>query len=228
MMTHLLTGAGSGIGAAIAAALHARGDRLVLVARSGSRGSELSARWPGSTVIVAELRATDTLSAAFAAGALPPHLDSVIHSAGIGEMAPTLEAEATMWNAVLAVNLVAPALITAAALPALRRAGGTVVFINSGAGLTSHAGWAPYSASKFGLKALADSLRGEEAEHGVRVTTVYPGRTATPMQEALHAHEGMPYDPERWIQPETVAKAVLHVIDLSQDAAIPDLSVRPR
>lgn len=228
MNTHLITGGGSGIGAAICDVLHARGDHLVLVARSEARRAELVARWPGSAIIEADLEQTSTLSHALAAGGLPDVLSSVVHSAGVGDLSPVSRAEAALWNSVLAVNLVAPALITAAALPALRAGKGTAVFINSGAGLTSHPGWSPYSSSKFGLKALADSLRGEEAEHGVRVTTVYPGRTATPMQESLHEYEGTAYDPQRWIQPETVATAVVRVIDLSQDASIPDLTIRPR
>ena len=60
------------------------------------------------------------------------------------------------------------------------------------------------------------------------MTTVYPGRTATPMQEALHESEGNPYDPDRWIQPETVAKAVIDVIDLGPDASLSDITIRPR
>jgi NAD(P)-dependent dehydrogenase (short-subunit alcohol dehydrogenase family) len=228
MRTHLVTGAGSGIGEAIADQLHTRGDRLVLVARSAERGAELLARWPGSTLLIADLADPVATAEAMTAGELPGALDSVVHSAGIGEMAPIAEADPQLWTSVLAVNLSAPALLTAACLPALRRGGGTVVFINSGAGLSSGPGWAPYSASKFGLKALADSLRAEEQANGVRVTTVYPGRTATPMQAALHEHEGNPYDPTRWIQPETVATTVLQVLDLAPDATISDITVRPR
>ena len=125
------------------------------------------------------------------------------------------------------MNLVAPAALTRVALPALRAARGTVVFVNSGSGLRANPGWAAYAASKFGLRALADALRAEEREHGVRVTSVYPGRTATPMQEQVHQHEGKDYDPEAWVQPETVADAVLHTIDLPRDATIPDLTVSP-
>ena len=65
-------------------------------------------------------------------------------------------------------------------------------------------------------------MRAEEAEHGVRVTSVYPGRTATAMQEKVHAHEGKDYDPEAWIRPETVADAILGVLDLGEDATVPD------
>lgn len=228
MKTHLITGAGSGIGAAVADALAARGDRLVLIARSKARGKELATRWPGSAIVVADLNAPEAAALALAEASLPEELHSVVHSAGIGGMGPVSDVDPVAFTSVLAVNLVSPAVVTKACLPAVRRAGGVVLFINSGAGLSSGPGWSPYSASKFGLKALADSLRAEEQENGVRVTTVYPGRTATPMQEALHVWEGVDYDPARWIQPETVATAVLQVIDLTPDAAIPDLTIRPR
>ncbi len=228
MTTHLITGAGSGIGAEIADRLWNRGDSLVLLARSVARGTELVERWPGSAVCVADLADPEGLSAAIGGFALPERLDSLVHSAGVGEMAPLADATAALWQHVLSVNLIAPALLTAACLPALRRATGTVIFINSGAGLSSGPGWSPYSSSKFGLKALADSLRAEERAGGVRVTSVYPGRTATPMQQALHAYEGAPYDPTRWIQPGTVAAAVVDVIDLAPDAAVDDVTIRPR
>ena len=61
----------------------------------------------------------------------------------------------------------------------------------------------------------------------MRVTTVYPGRTATPMQEKVHRQEHRRYDPADWIRPETVADAIRHVLDLPRDATIPDLTVRP-
>ena len=90
-------------------------------------------------------------------------------------LGPVAELDADAWRSQLDVNLVAPALLTRALLPALRAARGTVVLVNSGAGQVAHPTWAAYAASKHGLKALADSLRAEEAEHGVRVTSVYPG-----------------------------------------------------
>jgi NADP-dependent 3-hydroxy acid dehydrogenase YdfG len=99
--------------------------------------------------------------------------------------------------------------------------------VNSSAGLSASAGWSAYAASKFGVRAFADSLRAEEQAHGLRVTTVYPSRTATPMQEKVHAQEGEVYDRDRWIQPETVASSILHVLDLPRDATIPELAIRP-
>ena len=87
--------------------------------------------------------------------------------------------------------------------------------------------WSAYAASKHGLRALADALRAEEAEHGVRVSSVYPGRTATPMQEEVHRQEGRDYDPGQWIHPGTVAATILHVLDLPRDATVPDVTVSP-
>jgi len=89
-------------------------------------------------------------------------------------------------RAVLTLTLVAAASLTSLLLPALREAHGLAVFINSGAGVSPRSGNALYSASKAGLKSLADTLRQEEAGK-VRVTSIYPGRVDTPMQERMHA-----------------------------------------
>ena len=99
--------------------------------------------------------------------------------------------------------------------------------MNSGAGLNAHAEWSAYAASKHGLKALADSLRHEEHGNGVRVTSVYPGRTASPMQAKVHQQEGKEYDAGRWIDPESVATTILMAIDLPRDAEVNDVTVRP-
>lgn len=223
MATHLITGAGQGIGAELARQLLDRGDDLVLLARSHTRGNDLRAMFAGAEVLVADLAALDLVESL----PLPPSLDSVVHCAGVVDLGPVANLGTVTWIEQLTVNLVAPAVLTRAALPALRRAQGTVVFVNSGAGLVAHPEWSAYAASKHGLKALADSLRGEEAGKGVRVTTVYPGRTATMMQEKVHRQERKPYDASAWIRPETVADAIRHVLDLPRDATISDLTVRP-
>ena len=224
---HLLTGAGSGIGAAVARRLHERGDHLVLLARSETRAAELVESFPGSTTVVADLADPGSLEAVLSFGELPTSLDSVLHVAGVVDLNPVGAAPLAQWRGQLDVNLLSPALLTRACLPALRQARGTVVFVNSSAGLVASPAWAAYAASKFGLRALADSLRGEEAPHGVRVTSVFPSRTATPMQEKVHEQEGGTYDASRWIRPETVAETILHVLDLPADATIPEVTVRP-
>jgi NADP-dependent 3-hydroxy acid dehydrogenase YdfG len=223
-MRHLVTGAGSGIGAAVADRLHARGDELVLLARSAERAGELADRYTGAQTVVGDLAdpaAVDRLSA------LPDRLDSVLHVAGVVELEPVADLHLDRFREQLDVNLLAPALLTRACLPAVRRAQGLVMFVNSAAGLSAGASWSAYAASKFGLRALADALRAEEMEHGVRVTTVFPSRTATPMQEKVHEQEGRTYDSARWIRPETVADTILHVLDLPPDATIPEVTVRP-
>jgi len=226
MATHLLTGAGSGIGAVVAERLLERGDALVALARSTERAHDLRADLPDATVLVADL--ADAIAVEAVAAQLPDALDSVVHAAGVVDLGPVASLTTRDWQEQLAVNLLAPAVLTRVALPALRAARGTVVFVNSGAGLAAQPHWSAYAASKFGLRALADSLRAEEQEHGVRVTTVFPGRTATPMQQKVHQQEGKEYDAADWIDPATVADAILHVLDLPGDATISDLMIRPR
>ena len=227
-MTHLITGAGSGIGAALARILHERGDDLLLVARSDERAAELRQEFAGAETVVADLEDSAALERALAADSLPARLDSLVHAAGYVDLQPVADLDLGSWQRQLAVNLTAAALLARATLPALRAAGGTVVLVNSGAGLAAHPEWSAYAASKFGLRALADSLRGEEAGNGVRVTSVFPGRTATPMQEKVHEQEGKAYDAGDWSTPETVAASILHVLDLPADSVVPELVVRPR
>lgn len=226
MATHLLTGAGAGIGAALAHALATRGDDLVLLVRSETRAEELRAAFPGSRTVIADLDRPQELAEALA-GQVPERLDSLVHVAGFVELGPVGELGADVWRRTMDVNLAAPAELTRICLPALRAARGQVVFVNSGSGLRANPEWSAYAASKHGLRALADSLRAEEAGAGVRVTSVYPGRTATDMQAKVHAQEGKDYDPSEWIAPDSVAKAVLAALDLPRDAEMTDVTVRP-
>jgi len=208
--THLITGAGSGIGADLAARLESRGDRVIRVTRD-------------------DVDLADTAAVRAWAHALDvDELHSLNHVAGTVDLSTVADLDLADWQRQLDVNLTAPAVLTAALLPALRAAHGTVVFVNSSAGLIANATWSAYAASKFGLRALADALRAEEAERGVRVTTIFPSRTATPMQEKVHEQEGRTYDASRWIQPGTVTDAILHVLDLPADATVPEITLRPR
>ncbi|GAA0361464.1 SDR family oxidoreductase [Streptomyces blastmyceticus] len=227
MATHLITGSGSGIGAAVADRLLARGDELYLFARDAGRAKELAARFPGAKALVADLSNPDRISWALSQQTLPDRVDSLLHIAGVCDLGTIGDLTTRTWNRTLAANLIAPAELTRLFLPQLRVSQGHVVFVNSGAGLNAHATWGVYAASKHGLKALADSLRAEEHGNGVRVTSVYPGRTATPMQAKVHQQEGKEYDPAKWIDPDSVAKTILLAVDLPRDAEINDLTVRP-
>ncbi|MCX6501318.1 MAG: SDR family oxidoreductase [Microbacterium sp.] len=227
MPLHLLTGAGSGIGSALAARLHARGDDLVLLARNPGRARELEERFPGAQTIVADLATPGRLSWALSKQHLPNRIDSLIHIAGVVDLGPVIDLPVALWESQLNVNLVSPAELTRLLLPQLRMSKGQVLFVNSGAGLRAAPDWAAYAASKHGLKALAESLRAEEAAYGVRVSSIFPGRTATPMQLRVHQQEGKDYDPAAFIDPESVATSMLTMLDLPRDAQITDLSIRP-
>jgi NAD(P)-dependent dehydrogenase (short-subunit alcohol dehydrogenase family) len=154
-------------------------------------------------------------------------LDLLVHAAGSVALGTTAEAPVRDLDHQYRSNVRVPFLLTQALLPLLRAARGQVVFVNSGAGLDARAGWGAYAASKHALRAMANALREEEQPHGIRVLSVYPGRTATPMQEAVHRMEGREYDPERFLQPEDVAIQVATAIELPERAAVLDLSIRP-
>jgi short-subunit dehydrogenase len=220
--THLVTGAGSGIGAALADRLADRGDSLLLLARNEARAAELATRYPGAQTFAADLADPASIR-------VPEvdRLDSVLHVAGVVDLGPVADQPVDRLREHVDVNLVAPAVLTRFTLPAVRRTRGTFVFVNSSAGLTANANWSAYAASKFGLRGFADALRAEEIEHAVRVTTVFPSRTATPMQEKVHEQEGRTYDPSKWIDPGAVADTILHVLDLPDGVTIPEVTVRP-
>lgn len=224
-MKHVVTGAGSGIGHALARRLTDRGDELVLLARNQARAADLGRTFPQAQVLVADLTDPGTLNGL--GRQVDGGVDTLLHVAGVVDLGPVSSLRLAQWEEQITVNLTAPAVLTRELLPHLRSVRGTVVFVNSSAGLTASPEWSAYAASKFGLRALADALRAEEVDHGVRVSTVYPSRTATPMQEKVHEQEGRTYDASRWISVETVVDTIVHVIDLPADATIPDVTVRP-
>lgn len=227
MTARLITGAGSGIGAVLAEMLAGRDDELWLLARDAGRAAQLRERFPTAKTLVGDLDEPARLSWAFGHQDVPTRLDALIHVAGVVELGTVAETPVATWQHQLNVNAVAPAELTRLLLPALRAARGHVVFVNSGAGLRANPEWGSYAASKFAVRAIADALRDEERPNGVRVTTVYPGRTATPMQEKVHQQEGAAYDATRWMEPSSVATTILTALDLPRDAELTELTVRP-
>ena len=244
MGTYVITGATGGIGAAVAEALLEDGHELILAGRSAERLTELVKRLEspgyGQTQEMSldrlprtaalrplhlDLAEPRRMEAALAVTDLPGRLDGLVHCAGAVDLGRVADMEADQWMEQLMVNLVGVAELTRLLLPALRAALGHVVFVNSGSGLRAHPGWAAYAASKHGLKALADALRAEEP--GLAVTSIYPGRTATEMQRKVRAQEKGGYDPADYIQPHTVARAVVTALTTPRDAVITDLTVRP-
>ncbi|OHU99351.1 SDR family oxidoreductase [Mycobacterium talmoniae] len=221
MPTALITGAAGGIGAAIATAL-APTHTLLLSGRPSARLDALATRL-GATTWPMDLTDTDTIEAATET---IDSLDVLVHNAGVMVPGRVAESHADEWRATFEVNVVGAVALTLALLPALRSGEGRVVFVNSGAGRKVSAGMAAYSASKFALRAFADSLRDDEPS--LRVTTVYPGRVDTDMQRDLVAFEGGDYDPARFLRPETVAAVVAQAVTAPPDAHVHEIVLRPR
>ena len=128
----------------------------------------------------------------------------------------------------MTVNVVAVAAVTRALLPALRTAHGLVITVNSGSGLTASPASGAYCASKFALRALTDSLRQEEREHGVRVTSLHPGRVDTDMQRELVEFEGADYDAGAYLDVASVVAGRAAGHRRRPDASVDMVSVRPR
>jgi NADP-dependent 3-hydroxy acid dehydrogenase YdfG len=218
----LVTGASRGIGAAVAAALAPTHD-LLLGGRDGAALSGVAASL-GARALPWPVDLTDAAALAGATERID-ELDVLVHSAGVGLLGTVDKLDADTWRRQFEVNVVAVAELTRLLLPALRSARGTVVCVNSGAGLAARAGWGSYAASKFALRAFADALRAEEPS--LRVCSVHPGRVDTDMQRAVVAHEGGAYDAARYLRPESVAAAVRSVVDTTPDAHVTEVVVRP-
>ncbi len=217
----MITGAAGGLGSALADAL-APTHTLLLAGRPSPRLDAVAERF-GATTWPFDLADPDSIAAV-----VEPivELDVLIHNAGVAYPGRVAESSVDEWRATMAVNLIGAVALTLELLPALRGAGGHVVFINSGSGINASPGLASYSASKFALRAFADSLRSDEPS--LRVTSVHPGRIATEMQEDLIAYEGRDYNPEQFLSPQTVAQITADAVNAPRDAHIHEVIVRPR
>lgn len=219
--TAVVTGASRGIGLAIAEDL-ARTHDVVLVGRSADGLRAVADRLAGASVLVLDVADEQAVDSAV----LPDRLEVLVHAAGVSEHGTVEEVSRGDWRQVFETNVFGVAHLTARALPALRAASGTVVLVNSGAGLFSTPGNSVYSASKFALRTFGDCLREEERENGVRVVSIHPGIVDTDMGRAvLERREGG--RPERMIAPETIAVAVRTAVDAPPEAQFETVSIRP-
>ncbi|MFI6732503.1 SDR family NAD(P)-dependent oxidoreductase [Nonomuraea sp. NPDC050451] len=218
----LVTGATGGIGTALVGTLVEAGHRVTAVGRDVGR---LDVRG-----IEADLAEPGTLAAAVEAlenaGDLGD-LQALVYCAGISPIEAVAEADPETWRRTMAVNVASAAELVRLTLPALRRSQGHVIFVNASPGMTGVPRWSAFVASKAALRELADSLREEEAAHGIRVTTVYPAATATDLLAEVRSTFGRPYDPEACIQPETLAAMILWALSAPADAYACELSVLP-
>lgn len=224
----VVTGAGSGIGRAIALALAAHGATICLVGRRRQPLEETAAAAGAARCYQADLADDEQLRLLIAELRHDvPAIDILVHSAAYYAQGRIEESSVTEFDRLYRVNLRAPYALTQGLLDLIRERHGQVVFLNSSAGLASKAALGQYAASKHGLKAIADSLRAEVNGDGVRVLSVYPGRTASPMQAQIHAIDAREYQPERLMQPEDVAAVVLSTLLLPRTAEVTDIQLRP-
>lgn len=184
--TWWITGASSGIGAALAAALAARGARLVLSGRNVAALEEVSARC-GTDTLVLPFEATDfgqipalTEQAWSWAVSKGGRVDGLVNNAGISQRSLAVETTFEVYQRIIAVDLLAPIAVTQALLPRMTATGGgDIVAISSVAGLVGAPMRSAYSAAKHGLIGYHDSVRAETAHQGLRVLVVAPGSVRT-------------------------------------------------
>jgi short-subunit dehydrogenase len=221
-MAHIvITGASSGIGAALVAEYARGGAAVTLVARRQAEMAALAAQVGGRTQCFAVDLADATRALAFLDPAQERFgpVDVLINNAGIQIVEPAEEHDPVALQALLTLNLTVPLLLTRALLPAmLQRASGTIVNVASVAGLAPTPGMWAYNASKGGLAAASESLRGELRRTGVSVLTVYPGPVDTPMARGAYVaypeNLGMRLLPEG--VPEELARRVRAAVELKQ------------
>ena len=216
--TAVVAGATGGIGEAVVAPLAAAGYCVLALGRSAEKLAALEAE-----AVLCDLAALDTLPEPLAG---LDRVDALVHCAGISEAASVEDSSRGLWDETFAVNVSGPATLTRALLPALRAARGRIVFVNAAPGLRAVRNWSAYTASKAALRELADALREEEREHGVRVTSIYPGGVRTELLRKVRGQLGVPYDPAVTVSPQTLASLVLTVLEFPEDAELLDVSLR--
>ena len=217
----MITGAAGGLGAALADAL-APTHTLLLAGRPSARLDAVAERL-GATTWPIDLADPDTIAASSSRSS-----SSTCWSTTPGWPTPDGSPSRSVdeWRATMTVNVVGAVALTLELLPALRSAARPRRVHQLGVpGINASPGLASYSASKFALRAFADSLRADEP--ALRVTTVYPGRIDYRMQRDLVAYEGREYRPEQFLKPQTVAQFVAQAVNAPPDADVHEVVVRP-
>jgi NADP-dependent 3-hydroxy acid dehydrogenase YdfG len=231
--TALVTGGGTGIGLGVALALAEEGCRVAIAGRrrepleAATREFKGEPRMIFQTVDIGDLASVEKLFE-WSKQALGP-LDILVNSAGVNVRRRTMaELSPADWDKMMQINASGTFYCLHCALPQMReRRTGLIVNISSIAGIRSSIlGGVGYTASKFAMTGLGTTVGREEAEHGIRVTNIYPGEVETPILE----NRPVPVSAEhrtRILQPADVAAAVLMVTCLPPRAHVTDLVIKP-
>ena len=195
----VITGAGSGIGRALAVEFGSRGAQLLLVGRRREALEEtaelVTAAGGGATVLAIDVTGSDAPDRIVAAAVENGAIDLLINNAGNVRAGSLDEIEEADIHSMIDLNLTAPILLTRAALPSLRAAGserGSIVLnISSGIALVGLPFYTVYAATKSGLAHFGEALRREVHGTGIHVATLYPGATATPMMDSSEAGDDL-------------------------------------
>jgi NADP-dependent 3-hydroxy acid dehydrogenase YdfG len=228
----VVAGATSDIGRAVCLGLAAAGARVRLLGRDAATLDELAKAVRTFTEDVTTYRmnltADDSIAeVATRIGREAGRVDLLVHSAGNFAMAPHDRAPVSDFDRQYHTNVRGPYLLTQHLLPLLRAYRGQIVFVNSTVGLHARAGVGQYASTQHALRAIADALRAEVNTDGVRVLSIYLGRTATARQARVFRLEGRPYAPERLIQPDDVAEMILASVRLPRTAEVTEIRMRP-
>jgi len=226
----IVTGATAGIGAAVAQTLAAGGMRVLLVGRNPRRRAAAARRIPtrrhaGS--LIADLSSPEDIGRLLGEVArVCRRVELLVHCAGEYQWTESGSLECADFDRLFAVNVRAPYLLTQGLMPLLARARGQVVVVNSSVTRGTGAGVAAYKATQHAVQGLTDSLRPDLNLRGVRVTSLFPGRTATPRMRRIYQREGKPYKPALLLSARDVAQLVLALSRLPPRLEVTDLHLR--
>ncbi|HWV65572.1 3-ketoacyl-ACP reductase [Chitinophaga sp.] len=215
----LITGGGKGIGRALAVALAQEGVDIALLGRSAGSLEAVAKEISGTGVKTAYATAdvSDIQAVNEALALLTKELgepDILINNAGIAAFGGFMELEPAQWEQIIRVNLLGVYYVTRAVLPGMiARKTGDIINISSTAGQRGAPLTSAYSASKFGLLGLTESLMLEVRKHNIRVSALTPSTIATDMAKDLNLTDG---NPDKVLQPEDLAEFVVAQLKLNR------------
>jgi NADP-dependent 3-hydroxy acid dehydrogenase YdfG len=228
--TAVITGATAGIGAAVARTLAANGTRVYLIGRDAPRlaaaGRAIGPRRLAGLARGDLASLTDLPRLLKQITSEVRRVDALVHCAGAYEWTKVGEHDPETFERLFNVNVRAPYLLTQGLVTPLIRARGQVIFFNSSVVKHPGQGLALYKATQHALQGVSDSLRQDLNRHGIRVSSLYPGRTATPRMRRIYAREGKRYRPQVLLSPADIAALVLQLTQLPPRLEVTDVHLR--